>query len=418
MLNLTEYLQSSLHRIPSNASIAHSPNGLRVNRFLMAVLFLCSIALPVQAASLKAPKTPAKSETTQETPTKKKQAPKHKMFALDFSGYLLMGFRMTANDPKQLRLGESDGFYVSRARLKVAARIWQFTSVLSLDGAFDRSAEPLDVSPSTRRLFVELRDAFIQYRHPSGFFAQIGQSKVPFGMHADRSTTSEHFILFPLIAVGEDVAFGYQVRGIMPGRDIGLTLGFRRQLGSIDLQFQAMVYNGNGANTFANDSDLPAVAGRISVGIGSFLKIGGSVLWNQRRVGRDPNLFDESDLAFSADLALRVAGFFLEGEFAARNTSYPTTGQNTAFGFGFRVDAGYRIQSIGLEFVARFEMYDPTDLFNDDQLMYITPGINWYYRIWKTHEIAVRLSYTIKLEQTPARSLNNDQFNLLVQYHF
>jgi hypothetical protein len=339
-------------------------------------------------------------------------------FQTRFGGSLLMGFRYTSNDPSRLRLGDSDGFYVNRARINVEGSLYGFRGVISVDGAFDRQAEPLDVSPAVRRLFVELRDAFISYNHKSGFFAMVGQSKVPFGMHSERGATAEHFIRYPLIAIGEDIAFGDQVRGIMPGRDIGLTLGFRRKFSLVTLSLEAMVYNGNGANTFANDSDLPAVASRLSVGIGSFLKIGASFLWNQRRLGDEPNLFDESEIAFGADIALNIAGFFLEGEFAARSTDFPTTNQQSAFGFGFRADAGYRIKAIGLEIAVRFEMYDATDLFDDDQLMYITPALTWYYRIWKSHELAIRLNYTIKIEQTEARTLNNDQLNVMFQYRF
>lgn len=345
-------------------------------------------------------------------------ANKKPIWSVDFSGYVLAGYRMTLNDEKLLRLGDSDGFYINRARMSVHTRVWDFHAVISLDGAFDRRADPLDVSPATRRLFVELRDAYLGYVHNSGFYVTAGQDKVPFGIHSDRSTTAEHFINFPLIAVGEDISFGYQVRAIMPGRDIGVKLGFQRKFGLVGLHVAAMVFNGNGPNRFANDSDIPAVGARFRLDISQYFHIGGSFMWNQRRVGDQPNLFDESDLVFGADLSVRIAGFFLEGEFAGRQTTFITTQQASDFSFGFRADVGYRIRSIGLEFVVRVEMLDPSSLFDDDMLVYITPGINWYYRIWKQHEIAIRLNYTIKLEMAANRTLNNDQLNLLFQYRF
>jgi hypothetical protein len=353
------------------------------------------------------------------TPSQEQAVKKVQPFLdLKISGYLQTGYRFTFNDPKLLRLGESDGFYVRRARLKTSAEIWNFQVVLSIDGAYDRSADPLDVSPATRKLFAELRDAYISYRHPSGFFVTAGQDKVPFGIHSDRSTADERFILFPLIAEGEDISFGYQVRPIIPGRDIGLQVGFNRVFQQIGFNLAAMVYNGNGSNRFANDSDTPAVAARLNLTIGSLLKIGGSFLWNKRRIGQLPNLLDESDLAFGADLSFQYAGFFLEGEFAARTTSHITIQQKDEFAYGFRADTGYLIKAIGLEIALRVEMYDPSDQFDDDRLLYISAGLNWYYRIWNNHSIAVRLFYTFKLEQTEARSLNNDQINLLLQYRF
>ncbi len=69
-----------------------------------------------------------------------------------------------------------------------------------------------------------------------------------------------------------------------------------------------------------------------------------------------------------------------------------------------------------LEPVVRFELFDPSDQFNNDQLIYITIGLNWYFTFLKDHEIILRASYTIKLEETPDRTLNNDQFHLLMQY--
>lgn len=356
---------------------------------------------------------PKESTSSASTTSEKKP-----IVSLDFSGYILAGYRMTLNDEKLLRLGDSDGFYVSRARLGLQMRAWDFIGVINVDGAFDRRANPWDVSPSTRQVFLELRDAYLGYLHSSGFYVTAGQDKVPFGMHSERAATGEHFINFPLIAVGEDIAFGYQVRAIIPGRDIGVKLGFQRQFGLVGLHVTAMVFNGNGPNRFANDSDIPAVGARFRLDISKYFHIGGSFMWNHRRVGDIPNLFDETDLIVGADLSFRIAGFFLEGEFAARQTSFPTTQQASDFSFGFRADAGYRIRSIGLEFAVRVEMFDPSSLFNDDMLIYITPGINWYYQIWKQHEIAIRLNYTFKLEMAANRTLNNDQLNLLLQYRF
>ncbi len=368
-----------------------------------------------------AKKKPVKSESPRgeskggdKAEDKRKKPP----FGIWTSGYFQAGYRMTLNDPKLLRLGDSDGFFVRRARIKINARLWNFALVTSIDGAYDHRSAPLDLSPSTRRLYVELRDAYLLYRNQMGFFFSFGQFKVPFGLHSLRSTADEHFILFPLIEVGEDIAFGYQVRGIVPGRDIGFQAGFSKNFGKIGFYFSGMVYNGNGSNKFGNDSDLPAVSALTYVDILSYVKVGGSFLFNPRKVGKLPNLYDETDIAFNAFLELTIAGFFFEGEFAGRITQFPTTGQADDFAYGFHADAGYRIRSLGLEFAGRFELYDPSSLFNDDQLIYVTLVLGWYYRIWHRHEIAIRLSYTIKLEQTEARNLNNDQFNLLIQYRY
>lgn len=340
-------------------------------------------------------------------------------------GYLQVGYRFTFNNddeggsqdrPTLLRLGESDGFYLRRARVNFLGGYKGFRVRVSAEMAADSGASSSDVSPANRSLGLRLRDAFLKYKHSSGFYAVLGQTNVPFGLNEARSNTVEHFNEFPLILGGEDIAFGYPVRGIAPRRDIGLKLGYEKDLGPVGIFVKAMVYNGNGPNVFANDSDMPAVAGRLGVNVGKLLRIGGSVLWNPRRAGEPPQLYDETDLTFGADLSLNVAGFFLEGAFAMQQTSFPTTGQETATAWGFHADLGYRIKGLGLEPAVRFEMFDPSDLFDDDQLTYITIGVNWYKKVWRHHELAVRLSYVIKMEQVETRQLLNDQINLRIRY--
>ncbi|MCB9639292.1 MAG: hypothetical protein H6727_10410 [Myxococcales bacterium] len=339
-------------------------------------------------------------------------------FGLQLSGFLQTGYRWTMNDPQFLRLGESDGFFLRRARIRMDSQWWKFRAVITIDGALDPRADPMSVSPAQRRFDVAVRDAFLKFVH-EGFFVSIGQMRVAFGGLNQISTANQHFGTFPLIDAGEDISFGYPARGIIPGRDIGLSVGYDNRFGLVGIHARAMVYNGNGERRFGNDSDLPAVATRLALDIGpeSFqVKVGGSFLWNSRRVGEEPNLYDEVDLAFGGDLGVYFSGFFLEGEFAGRTTSFPTVNQPNAFSYGFRADVGYRIPGINLEPVVRFELFDPSDQFNNDQLIYITIGLNWYFTFWKDHELILRASYTIKMEETPDRTLNNDQFNFLLQY--
>ena len=367
-------------------------------------------------------KIPSKGVTLQRTLKEQRQddfsvrdLKDRESFGIQLSGFLQTGYRYTANDPSYLRLGESDGFFLRRARIRLDSYWWKFRAVITLDGSFDPRADPLSLSPAQRRFDVALRDAYLQFQH-NGFFVAAGQMRVAFGRLNQVETSNQHFGTFPLIDSGEDPAFGYPARGIVPGRDAGLAIGYDNRFGLFGLHARAMVYNGNGERRFGNDSDSVAVAGRVRFDVGDFLKVGGSILWNPRRVGEEPNLYDETDLSFGADLGVYFAGFFLEGEFAARTTSFPTLNQPDQFAFGVRADIGYRIPFVNLEPVVRFEIFDPSDQFDNDQLIYITIGLNWYFEFMKFHEIIVRLAYIIKLEQTPDRTLNNDQFFILLQY--
>ena len=336
----------------------------------------------------------------------------------EIGGSMQAGGRFTFNQPDVLRLGESDGFYVRRARITLRGNAGPILGELSVDGAFDNLAGPLTVSPSTRELQVALRDAFIGYGKKKGFFIAIGQMRVPFGVHVDRSTMGEHFIMFPLMVVGENISFGYNAPRIFPGRDIGLNLGYKMLSEGFELTAQAMVYNGNGGNRFGNDSDLPAAALRVNAKISNMIKVGLSGLINPRRAGDVPLLYDETDMAFSFDAGLEVSGFFLEIQAAMMMTSFPSTGQETVTRLGGVLDAGYQIPFMQgtLEIIVRGEYYDPSDQFDDDHLLYITAGVNWFYYVYKEQRLGLRLNYTHKMELAESRALNNDQINLMVGY--
>ena len=388
----------------------------RNNIILVVVAFLC---FWMQEPTKTAFATPT-SKTKVKNQTKKVLS----VGDIGISSYIQTGYRMTFNDnsensinTRSLRLGESDGFYIERIHLKFKAHWKEWSAIISSDFAKDPGVDPLNVSPAQRKLIVALNDVYIQYKNSNGFFAKFGQLQVPFSLFSERSSQDEHFSQFPLILSGEDIAFGYAVKGISPSRDIGLLLGFEKSFGLVGLSLKAMAFNGNGANHFGNDSDLPAFSGRLGISIGKFLKLGGGVMWNPRRAGELPSLFEENDLLFGGDLIFKISGFFLESSVMMKTTSYPTTKQEDVTSFGFHVDAGYRLASLNIEPLVRFQIYDPSSQFDDDQLTYITIGINWYHKIWRTHEFMIRASYTIKLEEEQ-RTLDNDQFDLMLQYRF
>lgn len=340
---------------------------------------------------------------------------------IDFTGFVITGYRYTFNDTTLLRLGDSDGFYMRNARLKVTASVLHFRAVLTMDGSYDFGADSDDVSPSTRMMRFHLRDAYLDYRPSNGLRIRVGQMKIPFGYNYERAAAESHFAAFPLWLSGGDITFEYQSRAAYRRRDIGLSVGFEKQLNSMfGLSANAMVYNGNGENRFANDSDLPAVAARISAKIGPaggwYLSVSGNVMYNPRVTGEQPALYQENDLIFGGDIRFEVAGFFVEAEGIYRTTDLATVGRQET-SLGFHADIGYRIKSIGLEPVVRFDFYDPSSQLDDDELMYLTIGVNWYYTILGRHTVALRLSYTLKIENEK-RTLNNDQVNLQLQYSF
>ena len=342
---------------------------------------------------------------------------KSKLPTLSFGGYVQAGFRYTAND-EYLRVGESDGFFLRKARLKAAAAYGMFDAVLSMDGAYDRHASPSDVTPADRRLYVDLRDAFLRFKTPCGFFIRAGQFKVPFGSLSMVSSADETFLMNSVTTDGEDPAFGRKAYGMGLGRQLGAAVGYSRKIGTIGLYATAMLMNGNGGNHFGNDSDGLGIAAKLNISVGKLVTIGGGFYFNPRTVGEPPNLLDETDLAFEGDIRLTVAGITLEGEFIMRSRSFPTTGQAKDNGLGVRGELSYLLKAIMLRPAVRFEMYDPSSLFDDDRLIYITIGLNWYKQLVGRHHIRAYLSYTIKMEEKDHTKLNNDQLNLILQYRF
>lgn len=126
----------------------------------------------------------------------------------------------------------------------------------------------LEINASTRspgRASLNMRDAFIQYNN-HGYYARIGQAKLPFGYEVFREGSSDrwalerariHELLFPNM------------------RDIGLFAGTASR-NHRAATYHVAVVNGDGINVADGDSDKSAAA-KVEVPLGAHHTVGASV---------------------------------------------------------------------------------------------------------------------------------------------
>lgn len=306
-------------------------------------------------------------------------------------------------------IGRNDGFGLSSARFKLRGRHGDWLRFnLGLEGGF---VEQTDSNVVAGRTFMALKDAWLDVRPFDFFQVRVGQFKTPFNLESWRSTSTLRFVDRSVGDRGIRVGEGYQTLGVSPDRDLGVMVGSQEfEVGPVSLLYLASATNGNGTNQAFNDNSFPALHGRLELGLWDVVKIGGGALYNPRSIGVLPNLYDETDLGFTADAQVAVFGAFLDASLMWVNTAYPTTGAPDSSAMAVSVEAGYLLW-FGLGAGYRFAWYDPTSVFDYDAVMEHSVGVRYNL---PGMPVALILDYTIALEQ-PGRELTNNRLAGLVQ---
>jgi len=325
---------------------------------------------------------------------------------------LRLRYGAVEDDPTVAYVGRNDGFGLTSARVKLRGTYSSWVSfALSLEGGFVEQTDKNLVSGST---FAALKDAWVDV-HPFDFFqARFGQFKLPFDEESIRSTASLRFTDRSVAARGIRTGEGYQQLGLTPPRDLGVMVGTQDfRVGPIGLLYLFSITNGNGVNQAYNDNSAPAFHGRLALSLWDFLSVGGGALYNPRTTGELPNLFDENDVGFTADLHAAVLGAFLDAGYHYVMTQYPTTGAPDSVAMGAAVEAGY-VLWFGLGAGYRFGWFEPTSTFDNDSVMEHTVGVRYDF---PELPLTMVLDYTIALEE-PGRELQNNRVAGVLQLDF
>ena len=346
-------------------------------------------------------------------------------WVLDIGGYIRAGYTYIEADPDHELFGRNDGFRLADARLVMRGELdYGLGFIMSLD-AGSRLVRTSPDSP-VEELAVRMTDTYAYYAPFDFLEFNLGQFKAPFDVEDLISTSNLLFINRSVANRGVQDVEGFNVQGMSQSRQIGLQA--RGQYPILDdedgpmVSYAAAVANGNGPNRSMNENDRLAYYGRLSFHWGDMIAIGGGAFINDRTFGDPPNQVDRETWGWTADVQASLYGASLLANVVSETREVPELEQDPeTTGLGYQLQLAYEEPYFGFQPAYRFAYYDPTsdhggegpdDFFEEQALTYHTIGLNYnapYY------PLRLMANYTITVEESDARSLDNDRIDLMVQ---
>jgi len=378
-------------------------------------------------------------------PAPRLEATTSSAWKFDWGGYVHAAYRWV-QQPQNFNLaGRNNGFQLEQARF-IANVQWRsvLAARVSLEGA---SEDRLSQSFPGGQLTTRLRDAYITWAPLRALRLTVGQMVAPWDLESMRSDAELPFVSRSVPIEGVQPTEGYTTRGLGSDRNLGISLhsGFIGLGGTTSLRYALFVGNGNGQNQLLNDTNLPAVFGRVEFAVWGkkglpadgvrpifavtdelrkpALNLAIAGQWNPRATGNLPDLIRETDMGVAADLAASYFGVELQAGVVYVKTTRDTLAaipDLERFGWWahlryslpripVEVTPGYRIASYSPR--AHFAVAAPSPV--DEQfdasfaLLYHTVGLT--VRPTRTFPLHVGLNYTFTAEQSP-NVLDNDRF--------
>ncbi len=341
-------------------------------------------------------------------------------------GYVRAGYENVQKDSRYNFVGRNNGFILESARvgLEGGNTDYHVSFRIAAEGASDIQQ---GVNTPLGYLDFRLRDAFIRYDPMPFIGIQLGQFKAAFAEEELRGTQD---MLFATRAVGQEgvlVGRGFQQAGVALDRQLGVMLSPAKPIklgGELQVAYYAMLMNGNGANQMLDDNSKVGFIGRLELNYGSYVRLGGGMVYNPRTVGIAPSFYDEDDLGFSADVAVKVKGFEALGQFVQIKTTFPTVGSAAQTKQAYHAQLGYTFEAPYIHITPgyRYAHYHPWagtgssagldyDAFKVD---YHTVGVRLR---GERLPLALWLNYTFTVEPA-ARALDNNRFEAMAQVVF
>lgn len=364
--------------------------------------------------------TPEASETATEAPARAAR------WNLGWGGYLRAGLIVVEDDPDLDFVGNNDGFVLHNARLEVhgdqPTRGLAFR--VSLEGATDLR-NGLDTPQGT--LDLRLRDAWLQYAPISWVGLRVGQQRTVFDAEQFRSTARLAFADRALAQRGVRVGQGFELEGLGFDRELGASLGTMEPvaIGPVAVEYIASLSNGNGINQLLNDNNSFAVSARVAVTLFDLVRLGGSWKTNERRAGRLPNQFRETDTGFAGDVRVHWSGLHVAAQYTVVNTTFETLQLDDRQQLGWHVEAAWA-QTLGPVVVQpayRFSTFDPwasgRQAANGSAVDYGQHEHAAAVRVSdRDDDIAGIVQYAVPLELDDTRSVDNNRLSLVLQVRF
>jgi len=318
----------------------------------------------------------------QETDAKKKAFPLNASRFFQLQGYTQVRYQQLQES------GKNSGFDIRRARLDLKGSI---TPVFGYRLLADFAGSP------------RLIDAYTEIKLADYFTITAGQFKIPFS-YENLVPDRELEIIDRSQVVEALVARSKDILGNTNGRDIGIQAGgkFLKINGAPLAEYSVAVLNGSGVNVADTANSSKDLAARLVFTPLKGLYFGGSYYNGWDKVSK-PDVAGKSQvrdrLGFEAGYA--IARFSVRGEYI-----YGKDGKTNRA--GWYLSTGYFVLPQKLQFLARYDTYDPNTSTTNNISTNYTVGGNFLFNNWSK----LQINYTFRTEE--GTSVKNDY--LAVQY--
>jgi phosphate-selective porin OprO and OprP len=288
--------------------------------------------------------------------------------------------------------GKRSGFDIRRARLDIKGAISPYFSYRVQTDFADKP---------------KLLDAYGEIKIADYFTITAGQFKVPFSM--ENLTSSNKLEMIDRSQVVEAlVARSKDVIGNQNGRDIGIQAGggFLNHGGIPLIEYRLAIFNGSGINVADTSNDAKDLAGRVIINPVKGLSFGGGYYAGYSKAIK-PDVAGRSQTRnrFGIEASYIRTRLSLRGEYIAG-----TDGKTDRA--GWYLQAGYFVVDKKLQFLARYDTYDPNTGKGNNITTNYSFGGNFNFNNWSR----LQIFYTIRDEQ--ATEISNNYLAMQFQIGF
>jgi phosphate-selective porin len=287
---------------------------------------------------------------------------------------------------------KNNGFDIRRARLDLKGNVTPFFG-------FRLQAEFADRP--------KILDAYAEIKLADYFTITAGQFKLPFSL--ENLTSSNKLEMIDRAQSVEALAArGKDVIGNQNGRDLGIQVGgviLKNKNGAL-LEYRLGIFNGSGINIADTANEAKDVGGRLVVNPIKGLSFGVSA-YNGWDKAIKPDEKGQSQVrnrfgmeASYVNPRLSARGEYIQGQDGVTDRK------------GWYLQAGYFIIPQKLQFLAKYDTYDPSTSKADNISILYVIGANFNFNSWSR----LQAFYTFREEE--GASVNNNYFSLQYQIGF
>lgn len=348
-------------------------------------------------------------------------------WTFDFNGYMRARYRTVQNDPNYTLIGRHDGFSFADVFLGVDG---SHSSGVGFEIAIEAAASLPEDSGNDAGVEVgaRLQDGFLYWAPHDLLRVSLGQFKAPFDAESLESSSALRFVDRSVGIRGVPSLEGLPAVGLGQGRQLGLRLDsqpfyFQKtspeaQPEGLGVSYAVAVTNGRRSTLKYNDNESLAFYGRLDLHWGELLRLGGGAFHNERSLGIEPDLLNETNAGWTGDLQVRAFGLSLLAAIVQMEIT-PAAELNAEQSRSARsllAQIAYEEPFFGFEPAYRFAYYDANTAVDApdnaayEALTYHTFGLNYNSRAFP---IRLMLNYTVTGEEK--RSIDNNRFDALAQ---